>query len=320
MTLTLTSTTRTGTGPVLLTGATGFVGMELLVRVLEQTDREVIALVRATDDAAAELRIDELLEMLIAPAQRRALRQRVRGVAADLEAPGLGLSESMRDDLTPQVRHDAIMYDTPDALLEAAVPFVEGGLRAGEVVVVQVPEHTWSLLKPQLASAQRIMHNPLDDVHGHPHQTLWGLKQLVEEEVRDGAAAVRGLAEIPPTRLTADYADWGRTEALLNTALGRVDYWGLCPYSRNDLSPAVIDMAVRTHPWLVDSGNRHENPAFGQARSKAVPQRVGQADRGAVGPVLPKCERGPSTNLAATDEFGVRAGSVRGVRLTAHTT
>ena len=172
----------------------------------------------------------------------------------------------MRDDLTPQVRHDAIMYDTPDALLEAAVPFLEGGLRAGEVVVVQVPEHTWSLLKPQLASAQRIMRNPLDDVHGHPHQTLWGLKQLVEEEVRDGAAAVRGLAEIPPTRLTADYADWGRTEALLNTALGSVDYWGLCPYSRNDLSSEVIDMAVRTHPWLVDSSNRRENPAFEPTR------------------------------------------------------
>ena len=172
----------------------------------------------------------------------------------------------MLDNPAPQVRHDAIMYDTPDALLQAAVPFVEGGLIAGEVVVVQVPEHTWSLLKPQLASTQQILLDPLNDVYGHPHQALWGLKQLVEEEVRDGATAVRALAEIPPKRLASDYADWGRTEALLNTALGRVDYWGLCPYSRNDLSPAVIDMAVRTHPWLVDSGNRHENPAFEPTR------------------------------------------------------
>jgi anti-sigma regulatory factor (Ser/Thr protein kinase) len=158
------------------------------------------------------------------------------------------------------------MYDTPDALLEAAVPFVEGGLLAGEVVVVQVPEHTWSLLKPQLASTQHIMLDPLNDVYGHAHQTLWGLKQLVEDEVRDGATAVRALAEIPPTRLASDYADWGRTEALLNTALGRVGYWGLCPYSRNDLSSDVIDMAVRTHPWLVDSGIRQENPAFEPTR------------------------------------------------------
>ena len=34
-------------GPVLLTGATGFVGMELLARYLERGRRRVVALVRA---------------------------------------------------------------------------------------------------------------------------------------------------------------------------------------------------------------------------------------------------------------------------------
>ncbi|HEX4344102.1 MAG TPA: SDR family oxidoreductase [Solirubrobacteraceae bacterium] len=89
--------------PVLLTGATGFVGMELLVRVLEQTDRDVVALVRAQDDAAAERRIDDLMKLLFAPADRHAVRGRVRGVAADLEQPGLGLSESTRDELTESI-------------------------------------------------------------------------------------------------------------------------------------------------------------------------------------------------------------------------
>ncbi len=40
-------------GAVLLTGATGFVGMELMARYLERTERPIVALVRATDDAAA---------------------------------------------------------------------------------------------------------------------------------------------------------------------------------------------------------------------------------------------------------------------------
>jgi len=103
MTLTLTPTSRSSAGPVLLTGATGFVGMELLVRVLERTDRDVVALVRAADDTAAELRVDELFQTLIAPAKRHALRGRVRGVASDLESPGLGLSEARRDELTATV-------------------------------------------------------------------------------------------------------------------------------------------------------------------------------------------------------------------------
>ena len=38
-------------GALLLTGATGFVGMELLARYLERTDRHVYALVRADDEA-----------------------------------------------------------------------------------------------------------------------------------------------------------------------------------------------------------------------------------------------------------------------------
>ena len=39
--------------PVFLTGATGFLGMEVLARLLERGDREVLALVRAPDRAAA---------------------------------------------------------------------------------------------------------------------------------------------------------------------------------------------------------------------------------------------------------------------------
>ena len=39
---------------ILLTGATGFVGMELLARYLERGDRDIVALVRAPTDEAAD--------------------------------------------------------------------------------------------------------------------------------------------------------------------------------------------------------------------------------------------------------------------------
>jgi long-chain acyl-CoA synthetase len=83
-------------GSLLLTGATGFVGMEVLARVLERTDRDVIALVRAADDGAAQARVDELLTTLVAP-RLRPRSGRVRALAADLEAPGLGLSPVARE-------------------------------------------------------------------------------------------------------------------------------------------------------------------------------------------------------------------------------
>jgi long-chain acyl-CoA synthetase len=77
---------------IVLTGATGFLGMEVLVRLLERTDRPVVALVRAADDAEAQARMDGVLATLFAPGHRPDPR-RVRAVAADLERPGLGLPE-----------------------------------------------------------------------------------------------------------------------------------------------------------------------------------------------------------------------------------
>ena len=94
--------TAADSGPVLLTGATGFVGMELLARVLEQTDRDVVALVRAADDRAAQARVDELLKTLVAPGARPH-RGRVRAVAADLESPGLGISPIQRERIASSV-------------------------------------------------------------------------------------------------------------------------------------------------------------------------------------------------------------------------
>ena len=49
---------------VLLTGATGFLGMEVLARLLEAGDRDVHALVRAGSKEAAEERLDGVLRKL----------------------------------------------------------------------------------------------------------------------------------------------------------------------------------------------------------------------------------------------------------------
>ena len=51
-------------GDVLLTGATGFVGMELLARYLERSQRRVITLVRADGAEAARARVDGVLDNL----------------------------------------------------------------------------------------------------------------------------------------------------------------------------------------------------------------------------------------------------------------
>ena len=49
---------------VLLTGATGFVGMEVLARYLERTDDSVFVTVRARDNAEVDRRVGATLACL----------------------------------------------------------------------------------------------------------------------------------------------------------------------------------------------------------------------------------------------------------------
>jgi thioester reductase-like protein len=93
---------------VLLTGATGFVGMELLARYLERTDRRVHVLVRAASERAARTRIERTLVGLFG--FRHPYAGRVLPVRGDVTRPGLGLHR----------RHDALAEQVNEVVHSAA--------------------------------------------------------------------------------------------------------------------------------------------------------------------------------------------------------
>ena len=74
---------------ILLTGATGFVGMELLARYLQLTDRDVVVLIRAADDAQARERLERTLICAFGTAEP--YLGRIRALAGDITHPALGL-------------------------------------------------------------------------------------------------------------------------------------------------------------------------------------------------------------------------------------
>src|SRR5687768_8736776 len=78
-----------GQGAVLITGCTGFVGMELLARFLERTDRRVYALVRGTEQEDADRRLRRTVRGLVG--SDAACGERVIAVPGDITRPGLGL-------------------------------------------------------------------------------------------------------------------------------------------------------------------------------------------------------------------------------------
>jgi thioester reductase-like protein len=93
-------------GAVLLTGATGFVGREILSRFLARGDRHIYALVRADndDDAARRLPAHELLT----------------AVAGDIEEGGLGLSDRNSERLGREV--DTVLHCAASVSFDLPLP------------------------------------------------------------------------------------------------------------------------------------------------------------------------------------------------------
>jgi thioester reductase-like protein len=80
---------------ILLTGATGFLGMGLLARYLERTDRRVYALVRGADDDDSRLRLQRTLVDLFGEGHRYG--ERVTALCGDITRPNLGLGARADD-------------------------------------------------------------------------------------------------------------------------------------------------------------------------------------------------------------------------------
>jgi long-chain acyl-CoA synthetase len=111
--------------PILLTGATGFVGMTVLARLLAD-GHEVLCLVRGADDAEADARLRAVLTRVDAPETGRAV-----AVAGDLTAPRLGLGER-HDELAARVGrviHSAASVSFDLEIDEARAINVEGTRR-----------------------------------------------------------------------------------------------------------------------------------------------------------------------------------------------
>jgi thioester reductase-like protein len=118
---------RAGEGGVMLTGATGFLGMELLGRYLERTDRPIFTLIRAADSSGAKARLGELLKRLFGRPEPH--DGRVVALAGDVEREGLGLTARDCDIVThgvSEIVHCAATVEFNASLPDSRRTNVEG--------------------------------------------------------------------------------------------------------------------------------------------------------------------------------------------------
>jgi long-chain acyl-CoA synthetase len=109
---------RTRTDAVLLTGVTGFVGTAIALRILERSDRSIVALVRASDRGEAAERVRGAIAEVAPPDLLDDYMSRCAAVPADLLADDLGLHDGERDELArgcDEIIHCAasVSFDLP---------------------------------------------------------------------------------------------------------------------------------------------------------------------------------------------------------------
>src|SRR5439155_23217877 len=114
---------------VLLTGATGFLGAELLARYLEETDRNIYALVRGASQREAAARIERTLDGLFGPGHP--YEGRVAALRGDLTRARLGFGrrgESLAERVG-EIVHGAASVSFGNDLRTARAINVEGTRR-----------------------------------------------------------------------------------------------------------------------------------------------------------------------------------------------
>jgi thioester reductase-like protein len=196
-------------GAILLTGATGFLGMDALARLLERADDDdgerrrggendqIAVLVRARDAAGAQQRLRGLLARLYDEPPAGAA-ERVRAVRGDLLEPGLGISPSDRQWLLGSV--DRIIH------CAASISF-ELPLDEARAINVRGVERVLELAREIAAGGalRRVVHVSTAYVSGR-HSGTFGehdldvgqeFRNTYERSKHEAELLLRGAVELP---------------------------------------------------------------------------------------------------------------------------
>lgn len=175
--------------------------------------------------------------------------------------------------------HETAFYGADDEFLALVVPFLEGGLRAGEPTVVACAEENTALLRGALGDTS-IMYLPGADQYSRPSEAIATYRDLFRDQTCGGATQMRVVGDVPHPGVGVRWDWWARYEAAANQVYAEFPVWGLCPYDTRTTPAEVLADVVRTHPNIASpSGTSVANSGFleGLPHSAQVPDVLEQA-------------------------------------------
>jgi anti-sigma regulatory factor (Ser/Thr protein kinase) len=167
---------------------------------------------------------------------------------------------------TPGTRsgHGAAVVGSDAGLLEVALPFLDAGLRAGDLVALTCPPETVELISRELGErAATIESDPSMSLLGaRAPDALTMCRRYLERAMGTGSGRLRVLAEVDFGSDPADWREGQRFESVYNRLMVDVPVSAVCLYDTRRLSSAVVRSAAATHTELVHGTAWSTNPTF----------------------------------------------------------
>jgi anti-sigma regulatory factor (Ser/Thr protein kinase) len=170
-------------------------------------------------------------------------------------------------------RHEAMLYSGRDGFLEGVLPFLRGGLAAGEPMLVVVDAEKIRALQAELGDdAARVQFTDMAALGENPARIIPAWQSFLDAH-HTAQQPARGVGEpIWASRRPAELVECQRHEALLNLAFAEVASWTLlCPYDVGALAPEVIAEAHRSHPWISEQGVTTPSQVWAGVEAMAAP-------------------------------------------------
>ncbi|TDC38494.1 sensor histidine kinase [Micromonospora sp. 15K316] len=153
--------------------------------------------------------------------------------------------------------HEAVRYGSDEELLAVVVPFLRGGVEAGEPTFVALGERTGGLVRDALPTGSGVEFLTGGSVYARPTAAIRSYRQLLADRVAAGAGQIRIIGELPQIAFGPTWDWWARYESAINHAYDDFPLWSMCAYDTRITPPHVLEEVARTHPWFATPGDGH---------------------------------------------------------------
>ena len=159
--------------------------------------------------------------------------------------------------------HEAGFYSSDAEFLALIVPFVTGGIAAGEPVVIGYDDRKCNLLRAELARPDTVSFIADTRLYATPAGAIEAYRQQFERHVAAGAEQIRIAGDVPHEGNGGRFAGWDRYESAVNVVWQDYPVYSRCLYDATTVADRVRDVVQRTHRRLLTAdGGATASPRY----------------------------------------------------------